>query len=70
MLLLKACPRCNGDLTLERDRNTTYLECVQCGHIVDRLQERALGLRTTRQGLLHLHPGEKPEPEREPVMST
>jgi hypothetical protein len=69
MLLLKACPRCNGDLTLERDAHTTYLECVQCGHVVDRLQERALGLRTTRHGLVHVLRGAQPDSERAPSLS-
>ena len=27
----KACKRCGGDLSLERDRYGTYLECIQCG---------------------------------------
>jgi hypothetical protein len=54
MLLLKGCPRCQGDLTLEHDGKTTYLECVQCGHIINRVQERAMGLRTTNHGLLHV----------------
>jgi hypothetical protein len=58
MLLLKGCPRCHGDLTLESDGDVTYLECVQCGHIITRSQERAMGLRTTRFGLEHvLHDG-------------
>lgn len=56
MLLLKACPRCHGDLTLERDGDATYLECVQCGHIISRAQERALGVRSTSQGLLPASP--------------
>jgi hypothetical protein len=62
MLLLKGCPRCHGDLTLEHDGGTTYLECVQCGHIINRAQEQAMGLRTTRTGLLHvLRAGAAPE---------
>ncbi|MFC2001521.1 hypothetical protein ACFLUZ_03330 [Chloroflexota bacterium] len=27
----KACKRCGGDLSLERDKYGTYLECIQCG---------------------------------------
>ena len=27
----RACKRCGGDLSLERDWYGTYLECIQCG---------------------------------------
>ena len=27
----KSCKRCGGDLSLERDKYGTYLECIQCG---------------------------------------
>ena len=27
----KACRRCGGDLSLERDSYGTYMECIQCG---------------------------------------
>ncbi len=27
----KACKRCGGDLSLERDKYGTYIECIQCG---------------------------------------
>ena len=29
----KACKRCGGDLSLERDKYGTYIECIQCGAI-------------------------------------
>lgn len=35
MLWLKSCPRCGGDLVLERDRYGPYIYCVQCGHELD-----------------------------------
>jgi hypothetical protein len=53
MLLLKSCPHCHGDLSLEQDRRCTYLECVQCGHVLSVTQERALGVRVCRRGLVH-----------------
>ena len=34
-LFLKACPRCRGDVHVNRDVYGTYRECLQCGHIVD-----------------------------------
>lgn len=34
-LMLKACPRCHGDLSLETDRWGTYWGCLQCGHHIE-----------------------------------
>lgn len=56
MLTLKACPRCGGDLVLERERRCGYLACVQCGHVVSVAQERGLGVRVSAQGMAHLPP--------------
>lgn len=44
MLILKACPRCHGDLMLEVSRDTDYYECLQCGHVLSIGQERMLGV--------------------------
>lgn len=52
MILLKACPRCGGDLSADHDRDCGFLECVQCGHILSRQEEIALGVRITRRGVL------------------
>lgn len=54
MLLLKACPHCGGDLVLEREAQTAYLECLQCGHTLSRCEERALGVRCAPRGLEHV----------------
>ena len=35
MLYLKACPRCRGDVKFADDQYGKYLECLQCGFIVD-----------------------------------
>ncbi len=32
MLLLKACPRCRGDLIVEQDRYGPVIDCLQCGY--------------------------------------
>jgi predicted nucleic acid-binding Zn-ribbon protein len=29
---LHSCPRCNGDLFIERDLDDWYEECLQCGY--------------------------------------
>ena len=52
MLLLKACPHCSGDLSVDHDRACGFLECVQCGHVLSRREEMALGIRITRRGVL------------------
>ena len=31
----KACKRCGGDLSPERDNYGTYLQCIQCGAVVN-----------------------------------
>jgi hypothetical protein len=69
MLLLKGCPHCGGDLTLERDSRATYLECLQCGHIINHAQEQALGLRITRQGLMHVLRGGLASGNQKPTCS-
>lgn len=35
MLLLKSCPRCQGDIHINRDIYGEYRECLQCGQMVD-----------------------------------
>ena len=30
---LGGCPRCKGDLYLERDDGMTFVHCLQCGYI-------------------------------------
>jgi hypothetical protein len=45
MLLLRACPRCHGDMVLEEDRRCRYFECIQCAHVLTVSQEKALGVR-------------------------
>jgi len=32
MLKLKGCPRCKGDVVVERDFDGWYEECLQCGY--------------------------------------
>ena len=43
MLLLKACPRCRGDLVVEKEEFTQMVSCLQCGYSSD--------LRTLRRML-------------------
>lgn len=56
MLVLKACPRCHGDLMLENTRDTEYYECLQCGHVLSVAQERMLGVLPSRNHLAAKRP--------------
>ena len=31
MWRLKSCPKCKGDMFIDKDRNSWYEECLQCG---------------------------------------
>jgi hypothetical protein len=31
MLYAKACPRCSGDIKLDKDNYGVYAKCLQCG---------------------------------------
>lgn len=35
MLFCKACPKCNGDVSLYHDLYGDYLQCLQCGLLRD-----------------------------------
>ncbi len=35
MLLLKRCPRCKGDVFVDRDQFGWFEQCLQCGHTAD-----------------------------------
>ncbi len=40
MVYMKACKRCRGDLRESGDMYGPYLQCVQCGHVVDLPDDR------------------------------
>ena len=41
MLYLKACPRCDGDVHVNRDVYGEYRHCLQCGYTEDTERTRA-----------------------------
>jgi hypothetical protein len=47
MVLLKRCPKCGGDLFLERDIYGNNLRCLQCGKALNREEVMALAARRT-----------------------
>ena len=44
LVLLKACPRCSGDLQRGEDMYGHYDKCIQCGHMVEALGEVAFDI--------------------------
>jgi len=42
MLWQKSCPRCRGDLALDRDLDGPFIGCIQCGAVLSERQEQAL----------------------------
>ena len=35
MVYLKSCPKCRGDMYLEKDNYGAYRQCLQCGLVRD-----------------------------------
>ena len=35
MIYFKACPKCRGDIYLDRDAYGAYKKCLQCGRIFE-----------------------------------
>jgi DNA-directed RNA polymerase subunit RPC12/RpoP len=40
MMLLKACPKCGGDITFDSDIYGRYTRCLQCGLMRDVLEKQ------------------------------
>ena len=47
--LLKACPRCLGDLTFRSDRYGDYYDCLQCGAEIEPAVAGISELKETRR---------------------
>ena len=48
MFYFKACSKCRGDLTLEKDSYGSFLKCLQCGSYVE--VEEVQGQRSVLNG--------------------
>jgi len=46
VVYLKSCPRCRGDLFIERDHRDRYITCLQCGHVLTTTEEMVLQFRS------------------------
>ena len=42
MMQLKSCPKCHGDMFIERDNFGPFQQCLQCGLIKDLVDPSAL----------------------------
>jgi len=42
MIFFKACPKCHGDLHLDRDMHGVFVRCLQCGFMKDIADEGRL----------------------------
>ena len=40
MILLKACPRCAGDIIFDSDVYGRYTKCLQCGSMKDVMENQ------------------------------
>lgn len=40
MMWLKVCPRCKGDVYVEKDIFENNLKCLQCGHVLSESEKR------------------------------
>jgi len=45
---LKGCPRCGGDIFIDRDQYGWYEYCIQCGYINDTKRSVKLGQHPDR----------------------
>lgn len=62
----KACPKCRGDVYLDRDSLGSWYECcLQCGHVgyLDALAEREVMLEAGRRSGHHKQ-GRNADPSR------
>ena len=52
MIYFKACERCGGDIRESGDMYGPYVQCIQCGHMVDLPDPRlvAAGRDAPRKG--------------------
>ncbi len=42
MIYLKACPKCQGDMSVAQDMYGHYRQCVQCGCLIDLQKESSV----------------------------
>ena len=44
MVMFKACPRCMGDMHINKDMYGEYRECLMCGFMADIAKQSAIGI--------------------------
>ncbi len=55
MLYLKTCPRCSGDMYLDRDLYGPFKECLQCGYIMDIAAATRMAMRSAGRKVKRIH---------------
>ena len=45
MIKFKGCPKCKGDLYLNKDMYGKYFNCLQCGYMKDLAKETEIEVR-------------------------
>ena len=53
MLKLKSCPRCGGDMRIDRDQYGWYEECIQCGYLYDLPSVASAQEQNPEEGKVH-----------------
>ena len=51
MLYFKACPRCKGDMRRDRDVYGEFMQCLQCGNMVDVMKSAGQVLSAATAGV-------------------
>ena len=46
----KSCPRCGGDIFVERDQDSWHEQCLQCGYLHDILSKAKVNQRGEKEG--------------------
>jgi hypothetical protein len=58
MLRLQGCPRCNGDILIDRDHLGWYEQCIQCGYQHDLKVSNEVKGHSRRRVQEHSKPGD------------
>jgi len=61
MIKLKGCPKCKGDVALDRDVHGWFEQCIQCGYLHDRVDIDRLvpGIQGMEKELIQVESGEQ-----------
>jgi len=49
MMYFRACPKCRGDVVFEQDTDGDFLECLQCGLVINSSHARSTAQQKTSE---------------------